>query len=435
MSRSLLSSKGLIPVYLVLAVVVVGLAIFGGSRLAGGEEAATVTDGVYRYPVKVVCVPNLGGAKPALVPGRYKTAVNVLNSSREDASIMKSLTLAVGMGEAPITGEAMADMLPPRAALDIDCKDLAGSMWGLAGVKVPGGKGYVIIESDQQLTVTAVYTSLSKTKVGAGQSVDVENVEGIWDTRSIFAPPLFPDLIVTLDPTSSVRIECENAGDCSIHDVSFEMKNIGPTDAGPFEVLFEFSGGESATYREDVGLVAGASGNVGIGFGPATDCYVPDAGGATCTVTATVDHLGEVDEGSGEGNNVDVVAYRHEYEVVSGQLNWAAAKAAAEALSRGPLQGHLAVISSQAENDLVTGLLSGPNAAWLGGFQPPGSAEPQGGWEWVNGEPFSYSNWDAGQPDDGAGAGHDGIEINATTGKWNDVDRGGFLFGYVVEYE
>jgi hypothetical protein len=164
MSRSILSSKGLIPVYLILAVVIVGLAIFGGSQLAGGEEAATATDGVYRYPVKVVCAPKLGPAKPALVPGTYKTAVNVLNSSREDANIMKSLTLSVGMGKSPISGDAMADMLVPRAALDIDCRDLAGSMWGLKGIKVPGGKGYVIIESDQQLTVTAVYTSLAKTK-------------------------------------------------------------------------------------------------------------------------------------------------------------------------------------------------------------------------------------------------------------------------------
>ena len=40
MSRSILSSKGLIPVYLILAVVIVGLAIFGGSQLAGGEEAS-----------------------------------------------------------------------------------------------------------------------------------------------------------------------------------------------------------------------------------------------------------------------------------------------------------------------------------------------------------------------------------------------------------
>ncbi len=54
---------------------------------------------------------------------------------------MKSLTLSVGMGKSPISGDAMADMLVPRAALDIDCRDLAGSMWGLKGIKVPGGKG------------------------------------------------------------------------------------------------------------------------------------------------------------------------------------------------------------------------------------------------------------------------------------------------------
>jgi hypothetical protein len=81
---------------------------------------------------------------------------------------------------------------------------------------------------------------------------------------------------------------------------------------------------------------------------------VPD-----CTVTATVDASNEVDEGANEDNNVDVVAYQHEYEAVAAPagINWADAKAAAEALSRGPLQGHLAVVSSQAENDLIFGML------------------------------------------------------------------------------
>ena len=435
MLRVVLGNKGLIPVYLILGIIVIGLSIFGGSRLAGGEGVATVDDGVYRYSVKVVCVPDLGRVNRALVPGRYRTAVNVLNSSREDANLMKALTLSVPMGQQPIIGDATGDLLSPRAGLDIDCRDLRDN-WGLSGIKVPGGQGYVIIESDQQLTVTAVYTSLTKTTVGAGQSVDVEYIEGIWDTRSIFAPALFPDLIVTLDPNSSPRIECDNAGECSIHDVNFTIENIGVADAGPYRVRFEFSGGASTSFVENVGLLAGQSRNVGIGFAPATNCYLSETTAATCTVTATADSDGEVEE-SNEGNNVDVVAYWHEYEVVSGQLTWAAARDAAATLSRDGLQGHLAVISSQAENDLVAGLLSGPNAAWLGGFQPSGSAEPDGGWEWVNGEPFSYTNWGPGEPNDDFAA-EDVIHIFGSAsniGDWNDFPRGTTVDGYVVEYE
>ena len=31
-------------------------------------------------------------------------------------------------------------------------------------------------------------------------------------------------------------------------------------------------------------------------------------------------------------------------------------------------------------------------------YQPPGSPEPAGGWIWVSGEPVTYTNWIAGEP-------------------------------------
>ncbi len=30
---------------------------------------------------------------------------------------------------------------------------------------------------------------------------------------------------------------------------------------------------------------------------------------------------------------------------------------------------------------------------WLGGYQPKGSTEPAGGWRWLSGETWDYSNW------------------------------------------
>jgi hypothetical protein len=35
---------------------------------------------------------------------------------------------------------------------------------------------------------------------------------------------------------------------------------------------------------------------------------------------------------------------------------------------------------------------------WLGGYQEPGSVEPNGGWNWVTGEPFEYTAWHSGEP-------------------------------------
>jgi hypothetical protein len=44
---------------------------------------------------------------------------------------------------------------------------------------------------------------------------------------------------------------------------------------------------------------------------------------------------------------------------------------------------------------------TGNNEAWLGGFQPEGSSEPNGDWQWVTGETWSYTNWSyPPQPDD-----------------------------------
>lgn len=58
----------------------------------------------------------------------------------------------------------------------------------------------------------------------------------------------------------------------------------------------------------------------------------------------------------------------------------------------------LATITSEAENTFVTTELGGTVRAWLGGQQLPGSSEPEGGRQWITGEPWAYTNWDSGEP-------------------------------------
>lgn len=108
----------------------------------------------------------------------------------------------------------------------------------------------------------------------------------------------------------------------------------------------------------------------------------------------------------------------HWYEVVflpEGGVNWVQAKVLAE--DRG---GYLVSFHSQEENDFAFSLvtdrkfwygfdhgemddgtklinLSGP---FLGGFQPDGAPEPDGGWLWASGEPMTWTNWQ-----------HEGLEI------------------------
>ncbi|MBI2844077.1 MAG: hypothetical protein HYX78_11815 [Armatimonadetes bacterium] len=88
-------------------------------------------------------------------------------------------------------------------------------------------------------------------------------------------------------------------------------------------------------------------------------------------------------------------------------ITWPDSKAVAEQSG-----GYLATITSEAENDFVFSLVKdrpefwqqyGPwvNGPWLGGYQDlndPSYSEPLGGWKWVSGESWSYTNWMAGEP-------------------------------------
>ena len=82
----------------------------------------------------------------------------------------------------------------------------------------------------------------------------------------------------------------------------------------------------------------------------------------------------------------------------------------------------------------------GPWGPWLGGFQPEGSPEPAGGWQWVTGEPFNYTNWTIQEPDNGTGGTenrlhfHDGRTPLPYASTWNDARPEANLNSYVVEY-
>jgi hypothetical protein len=92
----------------------------------------------------------------------------------------------------------------------------------------------------------------------------------------------------------------------------------------------------------------------------------------------------------------------HSYEVVAvtGGITWSAAQQAAQSSG-----GQLATLTSAAEHDFVFGLVSDPqfwsggSGPWIGGMQAVSSPEPAGGWQWVTSEPWSYTNWAPGQPD------------------------------------
>lgn len=127
----------------------------------------------------------------------------------------------------------------------------------------------------------------------------------------------------------------------------------------------------------------------------------------------------------------------HYYEVVANPLTWHDAAAAASSSSYLGLPGHLATFTSSAENAWFTAAFGHQNdIPWIGLIQLPGSAEPAGGWTWVTGEAFSFSNWNPAEPNNlnGEDAGHLWGTGGASGQDWNDLASSRTL-PYVVEYE
>lgn len=134
----------------------------------------------------------------------------------------------------------------------------------------------------------------------------------------------------------------------------------------------------------------------------------------------------------------------HWYDVVLEQpetyLRWEDARSAAEA--RG---GHLATLTSAAESNFVWGLLADLNFSsyWLGGYriqpdQKLGNVDDAGSsahWSWVTGEAWEYYNWEVGEPNNGVGRTQNYLHYWRSDGKWDDMENGRYMAGYVVESE
>lgn len=157
--------------------------------------------------------------------------------------------------------------------------------------------------------------------------------------------------------------------------------------------------------------------------------------------------------------------------VENGNLNWYQAAWLAQDAG-----GYLASINSAEENSFVFALVDDEKYFWsfeedgahygisigpfLGGYQPEGSVEPAGGWMWLDGTAFGYTNWaqnlddgvidrdprDNTQPNDsGDGQPIMGFgELNQPVPTWGDYMEAvgtygsnrlpGYSYGFVIEY-
>jgi hypothetical protein len=135
----------------------------------------------------------------------------------------------------------------------------------------------------------------------------------------------------------------------------------------------------------------------------------------------------------------------HSYQAVATPIpiSWETANSAAQTAG-----GHLATIASPAENAFVFSLIDSPqfwhnnitnaHGPYLGGFQPEGSPEPAGNWQWVTGEPWLYTNWGPFRPDnhgDEQYLHYFSPAPGTRSPGWNDILLDDNVLGYIVEYD
>jgi len=138
----------------------------------------------------------------------------------------------------------------------------------------------------------------------------------------------------------------------------------------------------------------------------------------------------------------------HWYEPVQSLgIDWWTAKAAAEAAG-----GYLATLTSRQEDEYVYSLIANDplmwkydgviswHGPWIGGYQLLNSEEPAGGWQWVTGENWEYTNWLLYEPNNAVGGTEDRLQYFGRYEKsdtWNDMVAHGFYVnpGYIIEMD
>lgn len=184
------------------------------------------------------------------------------------------------------------------------------------------------------------------------------------------------------------------------------------------------------------------------------DGTLTDNGDDTFTFTPSAGFAGQVQLTyivKSEDESLYFEDNQHFYEYVQApRISWTDARAAAEARSLNGLQGYLATVTSQEENDFILTKLGG--WGWMGASD----AEEEGIWKWVTGPeagmefwmglgdgiPLNnmYSNWDTSLDIDEPNnfpIGPEGEDYGHfyQNGTWNDYpDNSDFIAGYVVEY-
>ncbi len=233
-------------------------------------------------------------------------------------------------------------------------------------------------------------------------------------------------------------------GDGAINVISGGVGSDTIDGGGGNDTLYALDNGVSGVNADAAfsNTVSGGGGNDTIYGSTGTDTLNGDAGDdilnsgskATTTVASILATYPGVSYDAGTGNF---------YQYINGNTNYAGAVAGASSSIINSVSGHLATITSAAENTFVDTLANG-NSIWLGGSD----STAEGEWFWVtgpeNGTQFwsgdengaavggMYTNWNPGaEPNGGTGSNQMRMQGNGT---WTDRPDTS-IYDYAIEWE
>jgi len=98
-------------------------------------------------------------------------------------------------------------------------------------------------------------------------------------------------------------------------------------------------------------------------------------------------------------------------------------------------QGHLVTITAAAEQERVAALVGAGPAWWIGASEDANDMDTV--FDWVTGEPWAYTAFAPGQPDDDFGSDGNGDCLAVTPTGWNDANCvfDGYAVGRICEFQ
>jgi hypothetical protein len=126
----------------------------------GQAHGACTTE--FQYAVKVVCgevFASQDNVPTPVAPGRYWTAINIHNPNKCQTARFRWKVAVAGVEPGIVSMYQRTPPLEPDRALEIDCPQIIRAATPPQQQAPRFVKGYVVIESDVELDVVAVYTS------------------------------------------------------------------------------------------------------------------------------------------------------------------------------------------------------------------------------------------------------------------------------------